>query len=176
MKQRMSVVLAICVLAGCGSSGEDPESAAGAETSADALSVVEDLGQYKGCLLQGAPLPNTSGLVNLGNLDASPGVRRKMFDVAECIVGRHSTFRHQPRPYNLQSFKTTHLDGVRRDTSATFIFKRVSENVAGEAPPQCLKVTMTARVGATQIDATITRVQQLPSTTTDGICSDKGEI
>lgn len=140
------------------SSDEDPTLAA--------LLPVEDTAQYANCRDNG----HSSSTMDLGQLNPArmPQVRAA-FTTAGCIVGRLTQFEGVFRPYNLQSFKL--LDGEYR-----FFFKRVSTNVVGEKPSQCLKIKMTAFAGPTDVFVTITRVKQLPPPRADGLCADGTEI
>lgn len=160
--------LFLCATLG-GCSGAEPTPSSDLELDSDqvtsALSV-EDVKQYDGCRDNG----HSGGPVELGRLNADiDPATRAMFGTAECIVGRLTKFKGKFRPYNIQSFKNT-------SAGKTFFFKRVSENVIHEAPSECLKIKMTATVGATDVYVTITRVKQLPAVSPGtGLCSDNGE-
>lgn len=157
----------------CGSpeAGDAPDMDTDTDTAAGPLSV-EDVHQYDDCLLHGVG----NSWIHLGELSPGNPCIRYLFSAAECIVGRHTMFDGNFRPYNLQSFKMTSLQPNTRSTDARFFFKRVSENLIGEAPSQCLKIKATVMIGATDCFITITRVKQLPPATRDQLCSDNGEI
>lgn len=154
------------VATACGSTEID-HSATPLEVSRSALaaSSVEDVRQYDDCRDNGH-----SSTINLGKLNADRDpATRAMFTTASCIVGRLTQFRGRFRPYNLQSFKNT-------TAGQTFFFKRISDNIIGEPPSECLKIKLSATVSPTDVYVTIDRVKQLPPPRTDGLCADNGEI
>lgn len=74
------------------------------------------------------------------------------------------------RPYHLQSFKTA------SPGKQTFIFKRdESQNTIGAPPSECLKIKLSAAVGATDVFVTIERVKQLAPKPEGELRSDNGE-
>lgn len=143
------------------------------EATEKAASPIEDVKRYDHCLVHGV----STSTLDLGGMAVYPFPPiRSMFVVAECIVGDLKMFQGQHRPYQLQSYKTQKVyeqapGGPGADT--TFFFKRFTHS--GEAPPECLKVKMNSKVGATDVFVTIQRVKQLPPTTRGGLCSDNGE-
>ena len=162
----LTSLTALLLGAGCSDAqGADPSTDPVASESA--LTAVEDVHQYDNSRSNG--LSATTG-VDLGNLEKGDPATRADFETADCIVGRLTKFHGRFRPYNLQSFKTT--SGGHH----TFIFKRMSENIIGEAPSECLKIKLSAVVGATDAFVTIERVKALPAPRPDGLCADNGEI
>lgn len=164
----LSLALLLSTAFGC-SAGEaipaDDRDPGDEGVASSALSAVEDVKQYESCKDSG----HANGPVHLARLNADLGpATRAIFNTAECIVGRMPKFKGTFRPYNLQSFKNT-------AAGKTFFFKRVSENRIGEAPSECLKVKMSATVGATDVFVTISRVKQLPAAPVGVLCSDNGE-
>lgn len=164
-----SPVLAALALAGATlgcSVAQTEEFSEDEDPSLAALLPVEDTAQYNDCRDNG----HSADTMDLAQLNPArmPQVRAS-FTTASCIVGRLTQFEGAFRPYNLQSFKL--LGGEYR-----FFFKRVSNNVTGEKPSQCLKIKMTAFAGPTDVFVTITRVKQLPPPRADGLCADGPEV
>jgi hypothetical protein len=170
----VSLVGLVVSAATAGCSGQDSPSSASSQATEEADSVsgsVEDPKQYEDCLVHGR-----ESSVNLAGLAYFPNPPTKaVFEVAECIVGHLTDFQGKFRPYHLQSYKTRSVDNANATAATTFFFKRFTENSSSEPPPQCLKVKLDAKLGATDFFVTIKRVKQLPSTTPNGLCSDNGE-
>jgi hypothetical protein len=97
----------------------------------------------------------------------------KGFIVTECITRHITAADPEMRSYNLQSFKTFALrpNGGGRQH---FFLKR-GPTTPPTNQPACLKVKLYVTVGATDVNATIERVKQLPPPRADGLCADNGE-
>lgn len=168
VRGHMKSIALICLLACAASAGcanTDPEEST--DVALGAASTIEDPAQYESCKENGHGSSGSN--LDLGHMRDNDPATQAAFSTAECIVGRMGQFRGTFRPYHLQSFKP------RGPAQYSFIFKRESKNVTGEAPSECLKLKLTAHLGATDVFVTIERVKQLAPKPQGELCSDNGE-